>query len=431
MHTSEHFELLRSLPSLPGVYFFKNTQDEVIYIGKAINLKNRVSSYFQQSNAKDWKVQAIMHEYASLDYIITNSEQEALLLEAELIQKHKPRFNTLFKTGQPFLYIRVTAGSKTVLPTIQVVRLKNKKGTHFGPFLEKKQARATHNFIMRTFNLNVCNKKIENGCLDFHLDNCAGTCQSNFDIDEYRFRVELATKALKRNHKAFIKDIEQKIKELSAVYAFEKAKRLHEYVENIDRIFETIRINYQAADYAVGIMVATTPTDQVTKLYDMTSRELKSMLGITGPLRTIDCFDISHFQSQSIVGSCVRFTDGKPDKNKFRRFNIKTIIQQDDYAALAEIVSRRYKEGDDLPDLILIDGGKGQRNAVKDLYPQACFASLAKREERLFSDSHPEGVVLDVKTGVGKLLISLRDYAHHFAITFHRLQRKKYLKSDS
>ncbi len=148
------------------------------------------------------------------------------------------------------------------------------------------------------------------------------------------------------------------------------------------------------------------------------------MIQSSKPIYVIDCFDISHFQSKQMVGACVRFSHGVPVKNKFRRFKIKTLETQDDYAALQEIVTRRYRNGD-MPDLILIDGGKGQLNAIKKILPDATISSLAKREETLFCNAHPEGVLLDVKTPIGKLLIELRDYTHHFAISYHRLKKEK------
>jgi len=142
-------------------------------------------------------------------------------------------------------------------------------------------------------------------------------------------------------------------------------------------------------------------------------------------VNTIDCFDISHFQGHSIVGSCVRFTHGKPDKNKFRRFKIKYLTDQNDYAALQEIVLRRYADSAELPDLILIDGGKGQLSAVQKVLTGVYIVSLAKKEELLFSSYFPQGIALTVHEDVGKILIALRDYAHHFAISYHRLLRSK------
>lgn len=154
--------LHKILPTLPGVYLFKDAEGSVVYIGKAKSLRHRVHSYFQKSTG-DWKVDAIMESYADLDFIITRSETEAMILEADLIQKHRPKFNTIFKDGQPFLYIHFTA-PKHALPTIKIVRNKTDRGgTYFGPFLQKTQARKVYHYLMRTFMLNTCNKKIENG----------------------------------------------------------------------------------------------------------------------------------------------------------------------------------------------------------------------------------------------------------------------------
>ncbi len=412
--------LNKIIPSLPGVYLFKNAAGTVVYIGKAKSLHHRVNSYFQRHN-RDWKVETIRSVYADLEFIITKNETEALLLEAELIQRYQPELNTVFKTGQPFLYIMFTSSKQ--LPSITVVRNKKRKGTYFGPFLHKQQARRVYTFLMQTFQLNACNKKIENGCLDYHLGNCPGTCKTDFDKQEYLFRLELAKDVLRSQDSAFIEKIKLKIGEYNKEMAFEKSKRLHEYLHNFAIIFETIKTNYAPEKFTADIVVATTPV--ATSLGTAASSELAALLGIAGPISTIDCFDISHFQSHSIVGSCVRFTNGKPDKHKFRRFKIKSLQEQNDYAALQEIVQRRYKDRSELPDLILIDGGKGQLSSVQAVLPHAHIVSLAKREERLFGTHCKEGIPLDIKTESGKLLIALRDYAHHFAISYHRLRQRK------
>ena len=425
-------KLDKHLPSLPGVYLFKDAHGKVIYIGKAKSLKNRVSSYFQKTS--DWKTQALVQEYSDLDYILTSTETEALLLETELIQKYQPHFNILAKGGQPFVYIVFTSGKNK---TVKITRNKNLKGSYFGPFLYKTAANRTYRFLLETFRLNLCNKKIKNGCLDYHLGNCPGSCKPDFDVSEYEFRLDLAKSALANNHKAFLENLDKKIEQYSKQLAFEKAKRLSEYKNNLDVIFNTLKAHYSAKKYATDIFVATQPSPYHAENNYELAVKVQNFLGLTSPVRTIDCFDISHFQSHYLVGSCVRFTNGKPDKGKFRRFTIKTLDQQNDYAALQEIVSRRYNldnphnpsynpERDaTMPDLILIDGGKGQLSAVRDLVPQTTCASLAKREERLFSPHHKQGIVLDVKTEVGALFIALRDYAHHFAISYHRLKRKK------
>ncbi len=415
--------LHKIIPTLPGVYFFKNVAGCVVYIGKAKSLRHRVHSYFQKHKA-DWKVDAILAEYHDLDFIVTKNETEAMLLEAELIQQYKPQFNTMFKDGQPFVYILFT---NEKLPRIKLVRNKKQKGSYVGPFLQKVDARNVYHFIVNMFRLNVCNKSLANGCLDYHLGTCPGTCKPDFDVGEYLFRLEIAKDVLKQKDKAFVMRIKEKIRKYNQVLEFEQSKRLNAYLENVAVIFEAIRTKYAKHKFADDIFVATTPTATISQLAPYAGDEVCSFLGLSGPVSTIDCFDISHFQSRYIVGSCVRFTDGKPDKNKFRRFKIKTLTEQNDYAALQEIVTRRYKDPSELPDLILIDGGKGQLSAIRAVLPQAEIISLAKREERLFSKKHKDGVVLDVKTDVGKLLIALRDYAHHFAISYHRLKRRKEL----
>lgn len=409
----------KAFPNLPGVYFFKDAEETVLYIGKAASLKKRVASYFQKTT--DWKVQALLETAETVEFIITATETEALLLEAELVQKYHPKFNVLLKTGQPFLYLLIT---KTDLPQLEIVRNKKKKGFYFGPFIHKQQARSVHRFLIERFQLLQCNKKIENGCLDFHLGKCAGTCMSKFKATDYLFKIELVQDVLKKDHKKFLKRLDAKIKEHTDTMEFEKARNLVSYKDDMQIIFDTLATRYSDKKYAADAAVATLPVKTIDN-YETTAQELKTMLNLPGLPETIDCFDISHFQSRSIVGSCVRFTNGKPDKNKFRRFKIRSLIEQNDYAALQEIVARRYKNTDELPDLVLIDGGKGQRNAVLPLLQNTTCISLAKREETIFSENHPEGIKLSLHSNAGKLLIALRDYTHHFAITYHRLTRKK------
>lgn len=414
-------KLTKSLPKLPGVYLFKGTDGGVIYIGKAKSLKHRVGSYFQKNHG-DWKIDALLAEYADLDFILTKTDTEAILLETSLIQEHKPKFNTLFKDGQPFLYIVITHEE---LPHIKLVRNKKIKGIYFGPFFHKMQVRRAFHFLMHKFRLNLCNKKIANGCLDYHLDRCPGNCRPDFDAADYVFRIRLATDVLKKNHDDFLTKLTEKIKEYSSAREYEKAKHLQEYIENLDMIFRTIETHFSEKKFETDVFVATTPAPSIEL-----AQELQSFLNLSAPVRIIDCFDISHFQGKQMVGSCIRFTDGKPEKNKFRRFIIRTLQDQNDYAALQEIVTRRYKDTHDLPDVMVIDGGKGQLNAIRHLFPTVPCVALAKREERLYSAQHPEGSILDVTTSIGKVLIELRDYAHHFAINFHRLKRKKTINKE-
>jgi len=412
---------ISTLPTAPGIYIFKDAHNTILYIGKAKSIRKRVSSYFKKNNT-DWKIHALLQEYATIDFIITKNETAALLLEAQLIKDHTPKYNVLLRAGNPFLYILFT---NEELPRIQLVRHKKQKGTYFGPFLQKAQTRSAFRYLMQTFRLTLCNKTIANGCLDYHLGLCAGTCKTDFDKGDYLVRLQLAQDALNSNSAAFLKTIKAKIDDYNQRLEFEKSKHLTEYLLNFDTIFTTLKTRFKMATFEDAIMAVTAPKHHVSALAQQAGPELQQMLGLSTPIISIDCFDISHFQSSFLVGSCVRFTNGVPDKNKFRRFKIKSLTEQNDYAALQEIVARRYRDRTNLPDLVLIDGGKGQRNAVKHLLPETPCISLAKREETIYSDQYPEGVKIDTSTEIGRLLIALRDYAHHFAISFHRSKRLK------
>ncbi len=418
----------QQIPDLSGVYLFKDKHKKIIYIGKAKSLKKRIKSYFNKESI-DWKTDFLLQEYDHIDWIITQTEQEALLLEASLIKDNQPKFNVLLKSGQPFVYILFTKPTKT-LPRIQLIRNKNKKGTYFGPFINKRDANSVFRYLVETFQLFLCNKKIKNGCLDFHLGMCAGLCLDSFDKSGYLFRLSLAQKVLKSSQKEIIKSLEEKIKLYTQNLEFEKAKQFYSYLENISLILSTIKNKFSQEKFFNEIFATTMTSDFDFDHLKGQEKEIADFLGLKKPIKTIDCFDVSHFQSQFIVGSCVRFIDGVPEKNKFRHFKIKTLQKQNDYAALQEIVKRRYKIDtsdllQDLPDLILIDGGKGQLNAVQFLLPSVPFISLAKREETIFSNNFPKGKILDIKTKIARLFISLRDYAHHFAVSYHKLLRKK------
>ena len=408
---------LNELPALPGIYIFKNKKEGIVYIGKAKSLRNRIKSYFQKHD--DIKTQSLSEEIETIKYVVTKNELEALLLEAQLISQHQPKYNILLKDGQPFLYILF---SKEATPKIKLVRNKSLKGVYFGPFLKKYSAQKVYDFLVKTFRLKLCNKKIENGCLEYHLGICAGNCKKDFDNENYLLRLYLAKKALKGDYKNAIISIKQNVTQFNQKLEFEKAQHLSEILKHFESVHESISTNFTEKKYNAEISKAESPSYLSDP--EQLSVNLKSFFGLGFLPSTIDCFDISHFQGRDIVGSCVRLKNGKPEKNKFRRFKIKTLTEQNDCAALQEIVKRRYKNGD-FPDLILIDGGKGQRNAIEYLIKNTPVISLAKREELAFSKKFPNGFPLNIQTDIGKILIFIRDYAHHFAINYHRTLRKK------
>ncbi len=401
------------------MYIFKDHLNVPIYIGKAKSLKKRVGSYFN-INHKDWKADFLLEEINDVDYIITKNETEALLLEANLIQKYQPKFNVLLRNGQPFIYILV---SKSNLPQLKLVRNKKEKGIYFGPFLYKGQARSIYNFLISNLQLKICNKTIANGCLQFHLGKCAGSCKEDFNKEAYLFRLQLAQDILNGKSQTLIDQILEQIKKYNTSLDFEQSQKLNHILENLHHITQIIKLRFNPTYYTGDINNALSNQQQPHAI----GAKLTALLNLKFEPKTIDCFDISHFQSQSIVGSCIRFVNGIPDKNNFRRFKIKTLQTQDDYAALGEIVQRRYKNPTDIPDLVLIDGGKGQLNCIQKLFPYVPILSLAKKDEILFSSTYTDGKKIDLTTDEGRMLIALRDYAHHFAITYHRTKRGKLL----
>lgn len=513
----ELIEQIKQLPHHAGVYLFKNMGNEFIYIGKAKDLRNRVVNYLQQEDSHV-KAALIIEESVVVEHILANTELQAMLLEAQLIQRYQPKFNVLLKDGQPFLYLMITPGTVKTIPQLVLTRNHKKKGTYFGPFIEKGSVRKVHAFLIRTFRLHVCKSKVDKGCLYYHMGICAGTCRKDFDKQAYLERLELAKNALRQGHKKFLRYLQDEITKSNEALAFEKSKVLHSYFQAFEKVFTSLNVDttimntltsldiwmlssdqqmlyvfdekngiikqkrefYLGLDdvqesleeYMLGFYRTIYPATTIIMNFDLSPEQLilmseflqswhkilhdviiqrpvsghlaqllrlaevqivlhiertkdlantlKRMLKLPLAPRVIDCFDISHKQGMFLVGGCVRFVDGKPDKNKFRKFKIKTVHQSDDYACLREVVSRRYAERDDFPDLILIDGGKGQLNAVKDLFPEICFISLAKREETVFSGQFPGGKILDQTTYAAQTLLALRDYTHHFAISYHR-----------
>jgi len=408
-----------SLPKEPGVYLFKDAQGEVLYVGKALNLYARVKSYFTDYN-RDWKIKALLDEYATVAHIVTETEHDALILEAQLVQEYKPKYNRLLKEGNPFVYIRYT---EKPYPTFALARTTSAKGTYFGPFIHKTDARKTVRFIIDTFLLYRCGKHMAHGCLLYHIGKCSGSCLPNFDEDAYAFRAHLALHMLRNERVEFIASLRHEIKKANSALQFERAKHLHEYLQHVDSLFQRLN-SYNATTLYTPDVVSTMHNAMTSRFSDALAAELQELMGTEKPIHIIDCFDISHLQGKHMVGSAIRFVDGLPDKNSFRRFMIRTVAQQHDYAALQEIVRRRYKKVSELPDLLLIDGGVGQRNAILEIMPLVPVASLAKREETLHSAVHPKGIVLDQHSDAAKTLIALRDYTHHFAITYHRLKRR-------
>lgn len=410
---------LRDVPRSPGVYLFKDSQGNILYIGKAKSLRTRLASYFID-NVALWTVQMLQEEACDFEYFVTASEHSALILEAELVKNYKPKFNTLLKDGQPALYFLFTSYKN--IPEFKIVRTRKEAGSYFGPFLNAKPVRALYRLLKQKLRLSLCNVKIPTGCLDFHIGICAGSCLDNFDLEAYKFRLKIAEEIVRGKTSSLDNLVEQQIKNAIEKFSFEEARELTEFKQHIDFIKKIVDENFSTNSISQDVAFrASSMSEQKISGLQMTE-ELQNFLELDFLPTKIDCFDISHFQSREIVGSAIRFVNCIPEKKSFRKFKIRSLFEQNDYAALAEIVQRRYRDGD-YPDLIIIDGGLGQLNAVLPYLGSIPVASLAKREELLFM---PNKIPKKLEpNGAGKVLLALRDYAHHFAITYHRSRRDR------
>lgn len=396
----------KNLTKRPGVYLFKNTTKDIIYIGKAKNIATRISSYFFKDS--NYKTTILLQEATHIDTIPTQSETEALYLEAQLIKQYQPKFNILLKDGNPFTFILF---SQTTTPQISLPRNKDKKGTYFGPFLTKKHAQSVYKFLVTTFQLKLCNKNIEHGCLEYHIGICAGICTKSFDKEFYNLKLNLAKNVLKKQSKKATTMINKAIQISSQELKFERAKHLIEYKQNFETIIHTLQ------------KLSKMPSKQTTcqqKNFLPVLIDIKKKLKLKHIPYVIDCFDISHMQGKAIVGSCIRYVHGQPEKKSFRHFKVNSLRDQNDYAALQEIVQRRYKNKSNYPNLIIVDGGKGQINAIKPYISDTELVGLAKSEETIISADFKFYHKLNVQKPEDALLLQIRDYAHHFAISYHK-----------
>lgn len=401
----------KNLTKKSGVYLFKNIAQEIIYIGKAKSIAQRIATYF--NNPADIKTELLLQEAISIDTIPTGSETEALLLESKLIKLYQPKYNILLKDGTPYLYIFFSTEKN---PSMQLVKNKDKKGVYIGPFLSKKSVRSVYNFLQSTFQLKKCKTTISHGCLEFHIGSCAGNCTSNFDQEFYRFRLLIAQQTLQENPKKTLALLNEKIKETSGALLFEQAQRLTSYKQNLEIIFKTIK------------NLSNMPSKQRKESVDQNLSllmKIKNKLKLKHVPYVIDCFDISHMQGLSIVGACVRYVHGVPEKKSFRHFMITSLQDQNDYAALQEIVQRRYRNPLDMPNLIIVDGGKGQISAIRPFIKDTELVGLAKSEETVISSDFEHFVKLDPLNAEDALILQIRDYTHHFAISFHRKKRSE------
>jgi excinuclease ABC subunit C len=426
-------EKLRRLPDKPGVYLMKDRLGRIIYVGKAKSLKKRVSSYFQRGRIHTIaqpKIRALVDIIADVEVFEVKSEPEALLLEGKLIKQWRPRYNTDFTDDKRFLLVRVDPAEE--LPRFRLTRIKkDDRSRYFGPFAHSGLLRKTLAQMRRQFGILLGDgtpERLADGTWRLYDDvrqelYGAGTVVS---AEDYRRRVEDACAFLEGKSREWLETLRTEMATAAANQAFEKAAELRDVVFALEETLRKTR-RFERLD-------PTRPAGDVEAL-----RELGEVLRLPGPPRTMECFDISHISGTFVVASMVHFADGRPDKDHYRRFQIKSFIGNDDFRAMEEVVGRRYRrlaeEGRTFPDLVVIDGGRGQIGAALKAFvglnvmPPAIIGLAKKHETVIFPDDRAP-LNLPLNSPALNLLQRLRDEAHRFANTYNATLRSKKIRES-
>ena len=530
---------LKTLPDQPGVYQYFDKEGKILYIGKAKNLKKRVSSYFTK-NHENGKTRVLVKKIASVKHVVVSTETDALLLENNLIKKYQPRYNVMLKDDKTYPWICIKNES---FPKVFLTRNVIKDGSeYFGPYTSVRTAKALLSLVKELYPLRTCiydlsKKNIESRkykvCLEYHIKNCLGPCEGLQSENNYLDDIKAIRNIIKGNFKESLQKFTDLMTEFADKTEFEEAQKIKEKIDllanyqakstvvspsisNVD-VFSIIsdesfayvnffkimngaiiqshtteikkkldesdkellelaiieirnRFNSQSKEIFVPIKVNVGPEIKVTvpKLGDKkrivelslrnakyyrqerfkqikivdpdrhTNRIMSQMqkdLRLTKQPRYIECFDNSNIQGSNPVAACVVFKNGKPSKKEYRKYNIKTVIGPDDFGSMEEVVHRRYKrlldEAQELPQLIVIDGGKGQLSSalksldILGLRKKIAIIGIAKRLEEIFYPDDPIPLYLDKKSETLKIIQQLRNEAHRFAISFHRNKRSK------
>jgi len=541
------------LPTHPGVYLFKDKKGTILYVGKAGNIKHRVSSYFQKPTGKDLKTLMMLEKVTDIDIIVTDTEKEAFILENNLIKVHHPRYNVKLRDDKNYPCLRLSIGEE--FPTLTIVRrIKKDDSLYFGPYPSATSLRETLRLIRRLFPIRTCLDTKFSGrlrpCINYEMDRCAGPCCGKIDRGQYRGMVHQVRMFLEGKNKDLVESLKKKMGEESEQLHFEKAAKIRDQVEYIEHVIEKQKIvssdfvdqdviGFYRQDHTfvvhpllirggkllggkgfafpskglpdeevlssflhqyyregkfipeqILIPEAIPEQDLVERwLTDLRGKRVKIFVPMKGDKkhllemahenaeqyllgkdglekeegrllevlkeklhlkkipRRIEAFDISNLQGENAVGSMVFFDGGKPDKERYRHFKIKTIEGADDYAMMYEVLLRRYQKAigkDDLPDMVLLDGGRGQLNVAQEVFKELKIrevdlislakervvegprlSRLRKSEEKVFHPQYKEPFILGKHSPVLHLLDRIRDEAHRFAITYHKKVRSR------
>lgn len=534
----ELLEKLSHLPDKPGVYLMKDAQDRIIYVGKAVVLKNRVRSYFQSSRNHSAKVQAMVARIVNLEYIVTATEMEALILECNLIKKHRPKYNISLKDDKTYPYIKVT---NEEFPRLYATRKVQKDGArYFGPYTNAGAVHETIKLMRKLFPLRSCrNLDAKRPCLEYHIKRCLAPCAGFVDRETYQGMIKEVCLLLEGRSDAVVQSLKRRMEVAAEELAFEQAAKLRDQLAAVEKVREKQNIVTGSGDQdAVGLARSALGTcvqvffirsgkmvgrdhfllagsDQeedevvlaafIKQYYSQTTfipkevllpmnveeqslladwlsqlkgsrvavetpkrgtkkdivtmadgnaaivlseqeskikahsaqtegalADLGNYLGLSAPPERMECFDISHIQGSETVASMVVFEGGMPKKEDYRRYKLKTVEgKPDDFKSMQEVVGRRYGAGGQPPpNLIIIDGGKGQLSSALEIIRGAGWLEvpvigLAKEFEHIFREGDSEPLILPRHSQALYLIQRIRDEAHRFAITYHRKLRSK------
>ncbi|MDD3114276.1 MAG: excinuclease ABC subunit UvrC [Anaerovibrio sp.] len=420
-------EKLQLLPERSGVYLMKDEKGIIIYVGKAVILKNRVRQYFQQNHQHSPKVRAMVERIADFEIIITGSEVEALILECNLIKKYRPKYNISLKDDKMYPYLKVTV--QEAFPRVFISRKVLKDGArYFGPYTDVGALHDCVRLLKKMFHFRTCrNMKMGTSCLEFHIRGCLAPCIGQVDEGEYRSMIQKICLFLDGRTKQVEADLKSQMEAAAEELAFERAARLRDQLQAVQKLAEMQR-GVIRREREEGI-------NRLQRVYDQTAgavEELGRYLGLRVPPYRMECFDISHMQGSETVASMVVFEGGIARKSAYRRFKIRSAEgKPDDFKSMREVTARRYGAPEaELPDLIVIDGGKGQLSSALEIirgagHLQVPVIGLAKREEEVFLEGEHEPVILPRDSQALFLIQRIRDEAHRFAITYHRRLRGK------
>ena len=425
--TAEEYN--KNIPHLPGVYLMRDISANIIYVGKAKDLKNRITSYFHSDTNS--KSSSIITAMRTINYILCSSEREALILERDLIKKIQPYFNAMWKDDKSYPYIKLTVNED--FPRLIMSRkVTNDGALYFGPYPQITYIKKLILWLNKIFKIRPCKLYfLENSlpelskvksCLYYHTNLCYGPCMGYITSEEYKKNLSELELFLKGKFKKLESVWQKQMKQASNNQEYEKAKDIR------DRLFAI-------KSMAERVTVSQINIDELTRYILKTDAllELKEKLKLKQLPNIMECFDISNTAGTNPVGSMVQFVNGKPNKSGYKRFKIQTVNQINDFAMIKEVVFRRYssiiRKNEKFPDLIIIDGGKGQlayaEQALNEIGIYIPLISLAKQQEEIFIMGKSKPVNLP-KNSLGlRLLQSIRDEAHRFAITYHKLLRAK------